>query len=79
MPFSADVSPGSRYNHAAVTFPDKRNKGKPTVLVLGGLGETFYSMDLYFLTESETRSDVEWGKLIPYTKFEKIALDKASN
>jgi len=48
-------------------------------MILGGLGEKFYSMDLFFLTEDTTRSDVEWGKIIPITEMEKITQQKAGN
>ena len=41
-------------------------------MILGGLGSKFFSMDVFFLTESETRTDVDWGKVIPITEFEKV-------
>jgi len=28
-------------------------------------------MEIFFLTESETRFDLDWGKLVPITDFEK--------
>jgi hypothetical protein len=80
LPFSAGVNPGTRYNHGACFYNNQENEDQSTVCIVGGLGgeqQTFQEMKLFFLTESYSRSDIHWGKVIDMTNFEVEAQQKA--
>ncbi|CAK56809.1 unnamed protein product (macronuclear) [Paramecium tetraurelia] len=70
-PFTAGPIPSPRYSHCSCQIED-------IILIMGGIEQTYCSMDMYFLSQGSINQNAEWEQLKEPTELEKQTNDAAN-
>ena len=67
FPFAAGEYPEARYGHATCNYTANNQEN---LMLLGGINNTFCTMDIYELIEIDRKEGQTWEKIIQKTKYE---------